>query len=77
MLTTFDNPHDPFDEFTPWYDWDVQAGYHTSAFLSRLVYSSDALSEADQQLAIENAIDDVVSENVNGMYRKVTKEIPD
>lgn len=72
MLTTVDNPFDPFTQFAEWFVYDESLGYHTPAFLARVVRSSDELSEADQLLAIELAIDEIVSENVLGLYRKVT-----
>jgi hypothetical protein len=77
MLTTVDNPHSPFDNFESWYAYDTAAGYHTAAFLGRIVKDSDQLSETDQDLAVEQAIDEIVSENVLGIYRKIVKEIPD
>lgn len=72
MLTTIDNPFDPFTEFDSWYQFDEAAGYHTSAYLARVVRTSEELSEADQSLAIEQAIDEIVKENVLGIYRKVS-----
>lgn len=72
MLTTTDNPFSPFTQFDEWYRFDVDAGYNTSAFLARIVADSDELSEPDQSAAIEDAIDEVVRENVLGIYRKVT-----
>lgn len=74
-LTTVDNPFDPFDDFDSWYAWDERAGYHTSSFLARLVMSSFELSDADQLLANEMAIDEIVKENVLGLYKKVSREI--
>lgn len=73
MLTTLDNPYDPFTQFDEWYAYDERAGYHTMAFLARIVRTSDELSEADQSVAIENAINEIVKENVLGIYRKVTQ----
>lgn len=75
MLTTVDNPHSPFDDFGAWYAYDVSSGYHTSSYLARIVKLSDQLSEADEDLAVEQAIDEIVKENVSGIYRKVTQEI--
>ena len=71
MITTVDNPYNPFTDFDGWYAFDEAAGYHTTSFLARLVFTSDDLSEADQTLAIEQAIDEMVEENVLGIYRKV------
>lgn len=77
MLTTVDNPYDPFDQFDLWYAYDLQAGYNTPGFLARIAVVSEESSEADQSLAIEEAIDEIVRENVLGIYRKVTREIPE
>jgi hypothetical protein len=74
-LTTVDNPHSPFDDFGAWYAFDVSSGYFTCAFLARVVNDSDQMSEADEDLAVEHAIDEIIKENVTGMYRKLVKEI--
>lgn len=76
-LTTIDNPHSPFDDFPAWYAWDIASGYNTCGFLARIIIDSDQLSEADQERANELAIDEIVKENVTGVYRKVTREVPD
>ena len=75
MLTTVDNPFDPFTQFNDWFSWDTVSGYNSMAFLARIVKTSYELSEADQLLAIEEAIDEIVEENVNGMYRKVSTTV--
>jgi len=74
MLTTVDNPFDPFTRFDEWLAYDTRMGYHSSAFLDRIAIVSSDLSEADQSLAIQNAIDEIVEENVSGMWIKVSKE---
>jgi hypothetical protein len=72
MLTTTDNPYNPFTQFDEWYTWDEASGYHSTGLLARVVVTSDDLSESQQSQAIEDAIDEVVKENVLGVYRKVT-----
>lgn len=72
MLTTTDNPYNPFTDYDSWYAYDSAAGYHTPEFLARIVRTSSDLSEAQQSLAIEQAIDEIVRENVQGNYRKIT-----
>lgn len=74
-LTTVDNPHDPFDDFPGWYQFDTSFGYNTCGLLARILQDSDDLSEADQVLAREQAIDEIVRENVSGVHRKVTREV--
>jgi len=71
MLTTVDNPYNPWTEWAEWYAWDYRAGYHTPGLLARVVQTSDELSDPDQVLAIETAIDEIVRENPLGVHRKV------
>ena len=77
MLTTIDNPYDPFTEWDEWYDFDTASGYYTPAYLARVVMTSDQLSQADQDVAIEQAIDEIVAENITGKYKKVTRKYVD
>jgi hypothetical protein len=74
MLTTVDNPFDPFTRFDEWHAFDTRMGYHSAAFLARISNVSNDLSEADQTLAIQNAIDEIVQENVSGMWTKVSRD---
>lgn len=76
MLSTIDNPYSPFYEYDEWYAWDSRQGYNTPSFLARVAFVSDNLSEADYNLAIEEAIDEIVKENVLGLYIKVTSDSP-
>lgn len=73
MLTTVDNPYDPFTQWDEWYMWDLNAGYHTPGLLARMTYSSDELSEPDQYLIIQGAIDEIIKENVSGVHKKVKR----
>lgn len=73
MLTTVDNPYDPFTQYDEWEAFDLAHGYGTEAFLARIVKSSDELSDSEQDEAIEDAINEIVTENVLGLYRKVSQ----
>ena len=73
MLTTFDNPFDPFTQFKEWNSFDERLGYYTTNFLARVCKLSESLSFADQNLLIQQAIDEIVRENVTGVYKKVLK----
>lgn len=76
MLSTSDNPFNPYTQWDEWYAFDVAAGYHTSAYLARIVRSSDELSESDQSLAIKEAIDEILEFNLTGNYIKVYEKDP-
>ena len=71
MLTTVDNPYDPFTEYEAWSLFDARAGYNTPQYLARICITSHDLSEEQQNEAIESAISEIVELNINGMYRKV------
>lgn len=74
MLTTIDNPWNPFFDYDSWNEFDMSNGYHSNSLLARIAVSSDDLSEADQLLAIEYAIDEIIQENVSGMHTKAYPE---
>ena len=74
MLTTIDNPFNPFTHFDEWLSYDTKKGHHTLSLLARITKSSPYLSEMDQSLAIEEAIDSLIELNPSGILRKVTKE---
>jgi len=73
MLTTVDNPFNPFTEYDEWYAYDTMMGYNTTAFLARIARVSSEISEPDQKLAIQLAIEEIVEENVSGMWRKIAR----
>ena len=75
MLTTIDNPYDPFTQYEEWDAYDQQMGYYSCSYLARLAYISDDLSRADRAKIIEEAIDEIISYDVVGFYKKVTKQV--
>jgi hypothetical protein len=70
MLTTTDNPFSPVTQYDEWLTWDM-ARYNSNALLARVAITSPDLSDADQDLAIQEAIDEIVTENVSGVHTKV------
>lgn len=70
MLTTIDNPYDPFEQFDEWYAYDVAKGYHTSALLARVSRISDELSSSDYNVELNKAIEEIITLNPTGLYIK-------
>jgi hypothetical protein len=75
MLTTEDNPYDPFTQFNDWYRFDVDKGYDSCGLLSRCCPSSIDLTETESKVAIETAIDEIVKYNLSGKHKKVVKDL--
>lgn len=73
MLTTIDNPYNPFVQFDEWKAFDEQKGYFTCEYLGRIAKTSHELSDEDNDIAIEEAINDILFYNVLGIYIKVTE----
>lgn len=74
LITTFDNPFDPFDQFDSWLMYDMDKGYNTCAYLSRVARTSDQLSDAENAREIERAIDEIIKYDFLDRYKKVTRE---
>ena len=75
MLTTFDNPFDPFDEFVPWFLFDVEKGYNTCSKLARIARSSEDFSTIEEKMETERAIDEIIDYDFLNIYKKVTREV--
>ena len=71
MLTTVDNPFDPFEQFTSWFMFDEEKGYHTCSYLGRIARTSDQLSEEENELENERAIDEILKYDFRNIYKKV------
>lgn len=74
MMTTFDNPFDPFEQFNSWFLYDVEKGYNTCAYLGRIAKTSEQFSEEENDLEIERAIDEIIKYDFRNIYKKVRKK---
>lgn len=77
MLTTIDNPFDPFEQFTSWFLFDVEKGYNSCGKLARIAKVSEDMSETEFNNEIDLAIDKLIKVDFLDIYKKVTKEVPD
>lgn len=74
MLTTLDNPFNPFLQWEQWFAFDVRHGYETCAYLARIALSSHELTEIEEALAINQAIHEILELNTLGIYIGVTRK---
>ena len=75
MLTTFDNPYDPFEQFTSWFLFDEEKGYHSCAYLGRIARTSEQFSDQENDLEIERAIDEIIKYDFRNIYKKVKRTV--
>ena len=73
MLSTIDNPYDPFDNFSSWYMYDVEAGYNSCAYLARIAKTSEQFTDTENDEEIERAIDEIIQYDFRNIYVKIKK----
>lgn len=75
MLSTIDNPFNPFEDFISWYMYDMDKDYNCSGLIARLAMTSDEMSTAEENQEIERIIDSIIKYNPRKIYKKVTDGI--
>lgn len=70
MLTTVDNPWNPFTHFDEWYAFDISNGHHSCALLARFARTSNDLSDADNRIAINAAIDEILKLDFEKKFKR-------
>ena len=75
MLTTFDNPFDPFDEFVSWFMFDVEKGYYTCSRLARIARYSEDFSTIEDKRETERSIEEIIDNDFLNIYKKVTRKV--
>lgn len=71
LLTTIDNPYDPFEQFTLWNLFDTEKGYNTCSYLGRVVQITEDMSEVEMEREIERAMDEIIKHDFMNIYKKV------
>ena len=74
MLTTFDNPYNPFDDFTSWLLYDKEKGYDTCERLARIAQLSDDMTQDEIDEETERAMDEIIFYDFLNIYKKVWQE---
>jgi hypothetical protein len=75
MLTTIDNPYDPFDQFDLWLQFDKEKGYDSCERLARIILLSDDMTEEEDNAEQERAIDEIIEHDFLDIYKKFIKPV--
>ena len=73
-LTTFDNPYNPFVDFSSWYMYDCEMQHNTCGRLARLVDVNSEMTEKEIDEAKETAIDFIIRYDLEGIFFAGTEE---
>lgn len=68
MLSTTDNPFNPWTHYDQWFDWDTSRGYNTASYLATVVQLINANGRVSDDEALALAIDDILEFNITGNY---------
>ena len=75
MITTIDNPWNPFTNWDEWYAYDEWHGYHTCSLVDRLMpNTNDAISEKLYDDLLDDVNNDIARLNPLGIYALITKD---
>ena len=74
MLTTLDNPFDPFNDFAEWFKYDLEKGHHTCSRIDRIAKLSNEMSQKEVDEEMERAIDFIVKYDFEDKYIKVQEK---
>lgn len=79
MLTTIDNPYNPFDNFSEWYSFDEAAARRENrptccGYLARVYLGPDDVSEDEFNQVMNDVLDEICELNLSGKFKKVTRE---
>ena len=74
MLSTSDNPFNPFDDFENWLAFDREKDYKSCELLARNAIISDEMSQFEIDDEVERAIDEIIKYDPLDIYVKVTRQ---
>lgn len=74
MLTTFDNPFNPFVDFRSWYMYDCEMQHNTCGRLARLVDVNSEMTEKEIDEAKQEAMNFIIKYDLEGIFFAGTEE---
>lgn len=75
MLTTIDNPFNPFDDYMSWLSFDNEHDYNSAGKLMRVAQLTDEMTSIEEEKEKERAIDSIIKHDFLNIYQKVEREV--
>lgn len=70
LITTIDNPYNPFSEYEDWLRFDEENGYNTQNYVARVLQVKDLDDSLSEDEKLDIALESILSIN-QGLYVKV------
>lgn len=74
LLTTKDNPYDPFDQFDLWFMYDIEMGYNSCGRLARVARISENMTQQEEDEEVKRAIDSIIANDFLNIYKRFYKQ---
>lgn len=74
MLTTLDNPFNPFVDFSSWYMFDCEKNHNTSSRLARIANLDSEMTQQERDKEMDRAMNLIVKYDFEDLYIKGTEE---
>lgn len=75
MLTTIDNPFNPFIDYKSWLSFDKEKGYDSAERLMRIAEITEEMTDVEENKEIERAIDEIIKYDILNIYQKVGQDL--
>ena len=67
MITTSDNPYNPYTQFREWYNFDRMMGYNTLEYLGNKLRDVDVIKDEELRAqVVQEALDEMLDFNLYG-----------
>ena len=77
MLTTKDNPYNPFDQFDLWLQYDLEMGYQSCERLGKVLEPllEDGMTDQEREEAMDLAIDEIVKNDPLCIFTRAVENV--
>ena len=74
MISTKDNPFDPFDDFNAWLLFDKEKGYDSNERVARLAHITEDMTEEESDKEFERAMDRLIEIDPLDIFIKIRRK---
>lgn len=74
LLTTIDNPYDPFEQFSLWLLFDKEQGYNTIDYLGRVLKLTPEMTRKEEEEAYDRAVDTIIANDFLNIYKRTFRQ---
>ena len=75
MLTTNDNPFDPFEQFASWLLFDKEKGYNSCEKIATLAHITDDMTQKEIDEETNRVIEKIIELDFLDIYTKAYKKV--